>query len=124
MTTNPLYLACLVTACLSGCAAGLGDDYTCDAVGGFPGCGSMLSIRQAMVDDTALTIESLGPLAESAPATSVSPRYHAPQPRQLTIFPHSTPQGHFVSGVDLFFTLSSGDWQMGSPQVWWTSTDE
>nr|WP_235676521.1 hypothetical protein [Vibrio sp.]QXL80309.1 hypothetical protein [Vibrio sp.] len=108
---------------LSGCAAGLGDDYACEAIGGVAGCTSMSAIRNT-IESPPPQLPTPRPITAQESGASWSPTYLSPTPKRLTIFPKASASGPFVGSIDLYFTLSKGQWHLGSPQAWWSESNE
>ncbi|ANN29134.1 TPA: type IV conjugative transfer system lipoprotein TraV [Vibrio vulnificus] len=108
---------------LTGCAAGLGEDYSCTKVGGVPGCTTM--------DEARRNIELY---ASSENQTSTEQTHRVPTdfmtlPRRtrqgeptrtndvvkkVTVFPFIDKNGHYIDTTDIYIILDDSRWT-GSP---------
>ena len=107
---------------LSGCAAGLGEEFSCDKVGGVKGCTSMNEIREN-IDAYSTPIGSPHSHVSTA---QVQPSVFATLPRRdrhgqpgrtqdnvrkITIFPFTTStQKHYIDTLDIYFVLDESQW--------------
>ncbi|GLT20473.1 hypothetical protein GCM10007938_42580 [Vibrio zhanjiangensis] len=119
-----LIMALSLLCLLSGCAAGLGEDFSCDKVGGVSGCITMDEVRQHI--DGFASGESNTPQISAPTHTNVftllprRDRYGQPErtqdvKRKITIFPFVTSEGkHYVDTLDIYFVLSDSQWS-GKP---------
>ncbi|MFM2607296.1 type IV conjugative transfer system lipoprotein TraV [Vibrio chagasii] len=113
---SPIFSVALL---LTGCAAGLGEDYSCTKVGGAPGCTSMDNVRRNI--DLYNTPEN---------QTSAEQAHHIPTdfmilPRRtrqseptrtddvvkkVTVFPFIDKNGHYVDTTDIYIILDDSRW--------------
>lgn len=108
---------------LSGCAAGLGEEFSCNKVGGVKGCTSMNEIRDNI--DTYQAPSSTFPSDHESnlkpPSISFIElprrnRYGHPQRthedvKKITIFPFkTTAEKHYVDTLDIYFVLDESQW--------------
>jgi len=110
---------------LSGCAAGLGEEFSCDKVGGVSGCTSMDEVRQH-IDSFATSGAPSTPLISAPSQANVftllprrdrhgQPERTHDEKRKITIFPFVTTKGkHYVDTLDIYFVLSDSQWS-GKP---------
>lgn len=118
-----ILLASVGLLLLSGCAAGLGEEFSCDKVGGVKGCTSMNEIRENI--DAYSTPNGFAP--PSPAVTNVpQPNVFATLPRRdrhgqpsrtednvrkITIFPfETTAHNHYIDTLDIFFVLDESRW--------------
>ncbi|TFH89368.1 type IV conjugative transfer system lipoprotein TraV [Vibrio ouci] len=119
-------LAC--TLLLMGCAAGLGEDYSCSNVGGVSGCTSMDEVRRN-ID----RYKAPGNLATSK-ATHVIPTDFMTLPRRtrqgepartddvvkkVTVFPFIDKNGHYIDTTDIYLILDDSRWTGRPVQAIW-----
>ncbi|MEF2509589.1 type IV conjugative transfer system lipoprotein TraV [Vibrio mimicus] len=107
---------------LSGCAAGLDEDYACTQVGGVPGCTTMNEVRSNI--DLYAAGQSNAP---ASPPTLLPPihrnfmtlprrdRHGAPARtadvvRKVTVFPFVDKSGHYVDTTDIYLILDDSHW--------------
>ncbi|KFI12059.1 type IV conjugative transfer system lipoprotein TraV [Vibrio coralliilyticus] len=106
---------------LTGCAAGLGEDFSCDKVGGVSGCTSMNEIR-INIDSYANPTTSTSPISysEAAPNAFITlprrdrhgqPARSQDEVKSITIFPFTTTDSsHYVDTIDIYFVLDDSHW--------------
>ncbi|MEZ8206774.1 MULTISPECIES: type IV conjugative transfer system lipoprotein TraV [Vibrio] len=99
---------------LGGCAAGLGEDFSCTQVGGTSGCTTMDEIRrqpmgtspvsavQAALDNVFLTL----PRRDRQGV----PKRTQDTVRKITIFPFTDTLGHYVDTTDIYVILDESRW--------------
>lgn len=107
---------------LGGCAAGLGEDFSCNKVGGVPGCTSMDEIRNNMGHYTALPKTNVN---VNATTKDVAPNSFVTLPRRdrhgepvrtqeevkkVTIFPFRDVNKHYIDTLDIYFVLDESRW--------------
>ncbi len=110
---------------LTGCAAGLDEDFSCDKVGGVKGCTSMNEVRDNIhaytTTGNSYTTKTI--VQESPPAFAVLPRrdrFGHPSRTQdnvkkITIFPfESHSKEHYIDTLDIYFILDESKWS-GKP---------
>ena len=119
-----LIIALSLLCLLSGCAAGLGEDFSCDKVGGVSGCVTMDEVRHNITGFA--STDSNAPLLPAPTHTNVftllprRDRHGQPErtqdvKRKITIFPFVTSEGkHYVDTLDIYFVLSDSQWS-GKP---------
>ena len=106
---------------LSGCAAGLGEEFSCDKVGGVSGCTSMDEVRQnidSFADASPTSTPFISPPSQANVFTLLPRRDRHGQPertndekRKVTIFPFVTTEGkHYVDTFDIYFVLNDSKW--------------
>lgn len=118
---------------LSGCAAGLGEDYSCTQIGGVPGCTSMDQVRNnihlytssegvPMTDKVSLTNSSSLPVSfMDLPRRD---RHGTPSRtddvvKKVTIFPFVDIQGNYVDTTDIYIILDDSRWTgRPAPAIW------
>lgn len=118
---------------LSGCAAGLDGDYSCDKVGGINGCTNMMEVRQ--LNDSGVfnqpQAQSPAVMALSGQSTTALPKLASqqqdfiPLPRRdrhgvplrtaesvqkVTIFPYLNEQGDYVDTSDVYIVVDKSRW--------------
>lgn len=107
------------TLLLSGCAAGLGEDYGCTKVGGVPGCTSMDEVRRNIdVYASGQASHSTLPSPPAATTFMTLPRrdrYGAPSRtddvvKKVTIFPFVDKNDHYVDTTDIYIILDDSRW--------------
>jgi conjugal transfer pilus assembly protein TraV len=108
-----------VVLLLTGCAAGLGEDYSCTKVGGVPGCNSLDEIRR--------NIDLYVPSGSQVSAQQVHrvPTDFMTLPRRtrqgeptrtdevvkkITVFPFIDKNGHYVDTTDIYLILDDSHW--------------
>ncbi|MFC1502839.1 type IV conjugative transfer system lipoprotein TraV [Pseudomonadota bacterium] len=105
---------------LTGCSAGMKSDFTCTKIGGLEGCASMTEVRDAM-DRGEFSASGHTPTnALPAPDTAFAPlprrdREGNPQRteesvQKVTVFPFTTPEGHYVDTTDVYIVLDDSAW--------------
>lgn len=106
---------------LGGCAAGFEEDFTCNKVGGVPGCTSMADIRQNIdlySQGQGTTSEPSIITANEVPNSFVAlprrDRFGQPNrteevTRKVTIFPF-TANGAYVDTTDVYIILDDTHW--------------
>ncbi|OEE72839.1 type IV conjugative transfer system lipoprotein TraV [Vibrio genomosp. F6] len=129
---NRIVLLSLVTSLLTGCAAGLDGDYSCEQVGGIQGCTSMADIREnmdvySMAGSAAPSMLNATALPASPPSFTLIPRRDRKgQPirteeevRKVTIFPFKNQDNFYIDTFDIFFVLDDSRWS-GRPasSIW------
>lgn len=112
---------------LSGCAAGMNEEFSCNEVGGVSGCATMGDIRANMSayeqhnnkNRTTATLQ-----APSSEFLALPRRTREGQPtrsedevKKVTIFPFTNEHGHFIDTTDIYFILSDSQWQGRLPQA-------
>ena len=99
---------------LGGCAAGLGEDFSCSKVGGVPGCTTMDEIRRHPNG-----IPSPGKVQTAPENVFITlprrDRHGVPsrtddEVRKVTIFPFKDSQGHYVDTTDIYIVLDDSRW--------------
>ncbi|MCS6232591.1 type IV conjugative transfer system lipoprotein TraV [Shewanella baltica] len=118
---------------LSGCAAGLDGDYSCDKVGGINGCTNMMEVRQLTDSGVFNQPQAQSPAvtALSGQSTSAPPKLASqqqdfiPLPRRdrhgvplrtsesvqkVTIFPYLNEQGDYVDTSDVYIVVDKSRW--------------
>ncbi|MDF5595851.1 type IV conjugative transfer system lipoprotein TraV [Vibrio parahaemolyticus] len=107
---------------LSGCAAGLDEDYSCTAVGGVSGCTSMDQVRNNIHLYTSQNNSGTFNANVAAQATPSSftllprrDRHGTPSRtenvvKKVTIFPFIDVKGNYVDTTDMFIILDDSHW--------------
>ncbi|PSW80306.1 type IV conjugative transfer system lipoprotein TraV [Photobacterium damselae] len=113
---------------LSGCAAGMNEDFSCSGIDGISGCVSMTDLN-SMVDDGQFNTDSQGNLIanKTAPTTAVAnaqsitainPPPMSGQPfraqedvRQITIFPFIDEMGNYHDTAVIYTIVSPTSWR-------------
>lgn len=118
---------------VSGCAAGLDGDYSCDKVGGINGCTNMMEVRQLTDSGVFNQPQAQSPAvtALSGQSTSAPPKLASqqqdfiPLPRRdrhgvplrtsesvqkVTIFPYLNEQGDYVDTSDVYIVVDKSRW--------------
>lgn len=107
------------TILLGGCAAGLGEDYSCTKVGGVGGCTSMDEVRRNI---DAYTTGQTPDYALQSLSTSSSfmtlprrDRHGAPSRtddvvKKVTVFPFVDKNGHYIDTTDIYIILDDSRW--------------
>lgn len=118
---------------LSGCAAGLDSDYSCDKVGGINGCTNMMKVRQLTDSGVFNQPQAQSPAvtALSGQSTTTLPKLASqqqdfiPLPRRdrhgvplrtaesvqkVTIFPYLNEQGDYVDTSDVYIVVDKSRW--------------
>lgn len=107
---------------LSGCAAGLDEDYSCTAVGGVSGCTSMDQVRNNIHLYTSQNHSGALNRDVDAQATPSSftllprrDRHGTPSRtenvvKKVTIFPFIDVKGNYVDTTDMFIILDDSRW--------------
>lgn len=124
LTTARNFLSLTIMALtLSGCAAGLDSQYSCDTVGGI-GCTNMLEVRE-LIDTGAFNpsnassvIHALPPLPGKAPFDSPLPRRDrdgfplrtSEVIQKITVFPFINDSGNYVDTTDVYIVLDKSRW--------------
>ncbi|QFT13609.1 type IV conjugative transfer system lipoprotein TraV [Vibrio sp. THAF190c] len=98
---------------LGGCAAGLGEDFSCNQVGGVSGCTTMDEIRR----------QPLGTITKTSSVTPDNVFLTLPRRdregvpartddvvRKVTIFPFVDTLGHYVDTTDIYVILDESRW--------------
>jgi len=118
---------------VSGCAAGLDGDYSCDKVGGINGCTNMMEVRQLtdsgvfnqpQAQSPAVTTLS-GQSTTALPKLASQQQDFIPLPRRdrhgvplrtsesvqkVTIFPYLNEQGDYVDTSDVYIVVDKSRW--------------
>ncbi|MCG3741162.1 type IV conjugative transfer system lipoprotein TraV [Vibrio cincinnatiensis] len=125
-----LFVGVLFSLLLGGCAAGLGEDYSCKKVGGVPGCTSMDQVRDnihlyTQGDTTTKNITAVSP---SVPSSFIDlprrDRHGMPSRtndvvKKVTIFPFVDTQGNYVDTTDIYIILDDSRWTgRPAPAIW------
>lgn len=108
---------------LSGCTAGLSDQYSCDKVGGVGGCTTMHDVREnidhyANPDNHTSANSVLNNPESLVPTFSLLPRRDRtgkPQrtteiTRKVTIFPFQDDTGAYIDTTDIYVVLKESEW--------------
>lgn len=121
---------------LAGCAAGMGENFSCTAVGGEPGCTSMDEVRsnlghyaqggagisQTNKSNAKSTIKTAVPVS----FTDLPRRNRNGEPtrtedvvRKVTIFPFVDKSGNYVDTTDIYIILDDSRWTgRPAPAIW------
>ena len=113
---------------LSGCAAGLGEDFSCNKVGGVGGCITMDEVRR---NPTAYQGHSSKDQTQKAQAPQTvfmalprRDRNGAPvrtieNVKTVTIFPFKSETGHYIDTTDIHIVIEESRWS-GRParEIW------
>ncbi|MEZ8862556.1 type IV conjugative transfer system lipoprotein TraV [Vibrio sp. 10N.247.311.51] len=116
---------------LSGCAAGLGEDYSCTQVGGVPGCTSMDEVRNNLhrysaPQSSETTGSFTGALTHPSSFLDLPRRDRHGTPsrtddvvKKVTIFPFVDTQGNYVDTTDIYIILDDSRWTgRPAPSIW------
>ena len=118
---------------VSGCAAGLDGDYSCDKVGGINGCTNMMEVRQLIDSGVFNQPQAQSPAVTtlSGQSTTALPKLASqqqdfiPLPRRdrhgvplrtsesvqkVTIFPYLNEQGDYVDTSDVYIVVDKSRW--------------
>jgi len=106
---------------INGCAAGLGEDFSCSKVGGVSGCASMADIRSNMdayishengKNTVPSTVNSTIPTFLDLPRRNRNgePSRSTDDVTKVTIFPFIDEDGNFVDTTDIYFILEESEW--------------
>ncbi|MDP2491789.1 type IV conjugative transfer system lipoprotein TraV [Vibrio splendidus] len=116
---------------LSGCAAGLGEDYSCTQVGGVSGCTSMDEVRNNLHSYT--TQQGSGVTGNLISASTLpssfldlprrdkhgTPSRTDDVVRKVTIFPFVDVQGNYIDTTDIYIILDDSRWTgRPAPSIW------
>ncbi|KOO12786.1 conjugal transfer protein TraV [Vibrio xuii] len=104
---------------LTGCAAGLGEDYSCTQVGGVPGCTSMDEVRRNI--DAYSTPGGIANhkhnYAVPTDFMTLPRRTRQGEPtrrddvvKKVTVFPFIDKNGHYVDTTDIYLILDDSRW--------------
>jgi len=111
---------------LTGCAAGLNEEFSCNEVGGVSGCASMADIRSNM--DSYLYHngkQNITKKNQNKHIAGISPDGFIALPRRsreghptrstdevakVTVFPFIDINGHFVDTTDIYLILQDSQW--------------
>lgn len=117
----------LIALTLTGCAAGLDGEFSCDKVGGINGCTNMAEVRE-LIDtgafnqpaSTSTTITSaLPPIAGQSPMDFIPfprrdrqgyPLRTSESVQKITIFPFINESGDYVDTTDVYIVLDKSRW--------------
>lgn len=118
---------------LSGCAAGLDGDFSCDKVGGINGCTDMMEVRKLTDSGVFNQPQAQSPAAQALSGQSATPlptlaskqQDFIPLPRRdrhgvplrtsesvqkVTIFPYLNEQGDYVDTSDVYIVVDKSRW--------------
>ncbi|HBB9944301.1 type IV conjugative transfer system lipoprotein TraV [Vibrio parahaemolyticus] len=104
---------------LTGCAAGLGEDYSCTKVGGVSGCTSMDEVRRNIDLYTAQENPTSAEQAHRAPTDfmTLPRRTRQGEPtrtedvvKKVSVFPFIDKNGHYVDTTDIYIILDDSRW--------------
>lgn len=112
----------LLPLLLNGCAAGLGEDFSCTQVGGAAGCTTMDEIRRQPLGTTSkaaapapgnvfLTLPRRDRLGAPARTDDVV--------KKVTVFPFVDPLGHYIDTTDIYVILDESRWTGRPPKAIW-----
>lgn len=125
--------ALMVPFVLQGCAAGLGEEYSCAQIGGVNGCTTMGEIRHQMgVPSDRLSLSAHHSEHTTESPQTLSPflvlprrdRHGVPERtsetvRKITIFPFTTKDGHYVDTTDVYLIIHNSQWSgRPAPEIW------
>lgn len=114
-----LLLSLTAAMLLSGCAAGLQEEYSCTQVGGVPGCTSMDDIRHNI--DLYSTTRTSSSHAATRPVSTTfatlprrdrqgKPKRTDDNVKKVTVFPFIDPNDHYVDTTDIYIILDDSRW--------------
>ena len=104
---------------LTGCAAGLGEDYSCTKVGGVPGCTSMDEVRRNIDLYTSSGFQGAGATSHAVPTDfmTLPRRTRQGEPtrtddvvKKVTVFPFVDKNGHYIDTTDIYLILDDSRW--------------
>lgn len=111
---------------LGGCAAGMGEDFSCTQVGGTPGCTTMDEIRLHPLGGAG---QARVATAEKAPDNvflTLPRRDRQGVPsrtddvvKKVTVFPFVDTLGHYVDTTDIYVILDESRWTGRPPRAIW-----
>ncbi len=114
-----LLLSLTAAMLLSGCAAGLQEEYSCTQVGGVPGCTSMDNIRNNI--DLYSTTRTPSSHAATLPVSTTfatlprrdrqgKPERTDDNVKKVTVFPFIDPNDHYIDTTDIYIILDDSRW--------------
>ncbi|MCK6263827.1 type IV conjugative transfer system lipoprotein TraV [Vibrio sp. ZSDE26] len=104
---------------LTGCAAGLGEDYSCTKVGGVQGCTSMDEVRRHIDLYATSENQTSAAQADRVPMDfmTLPRRTRQGEPtrtddvvKKVTVFPFIDKNGHYVDTTDIYIILDDSRW--------------
>ncbi|MUK51110.1 type IV conjugative transfer system lipoprotein TraV [Aliivibrio fischeri] len=124
-------LRLLPVVLLTGCAAGMGDDFSCSAIDGFDGCATMNDIH-TLADNGRFDTDSKGnviatqqrerlvlslPVGNNvnAPLHSGVPKRYQEQVKEIVIFPYQDSQGNYHDTAIIYTILAPSHWLTKPP---------
>lgn len=111
---------------LSGCAAGMNEEFSCNDVGGLSGCATMGDIRANMSayeqhNKNRATSSFKAPSSEFIALPRRTREGHPTRSdddvKKVTIFPFTNEVGHFIDTTDIYFILTDSKWHARLPQA-------
>lgn len=109
-----------VALLLTGCSAGMKSDFSCTKIGGLEGCASMTDVRDAVGrgefsangQTTANTLPAPNTVFIPLPRRDRegTPQRTGEQVQKVTIFPFTTPEGHYIDTADVYIVLDDSQW--------------
>ncbi|MDH5933789.1 MULTISPECIES: type IV conjugative transfer system lipoprotein TraV [Vibrio] len=114
--TIKLFTALLISL-LAGCSAGFQDEFSCQKIGGIPGCASMDDIRNISTHPTTQQVAEANVLA-SHPFTLLPRRTREGHPirtqdtvRKVVIFPFTSDDTTtYLDTMDIYIVLDESTW--------------
>lgn len=112
----------LLLCLLGGCAAGLGEDFSCNEVGGVAGCTTMNEVRDNLdvyatgnVPGQAQPNISVNAGAPSFTTLPMRNRHGEPErtmevKKKVTIFPFTDKDGRYIDTTHIYFILDESRW--------------
>ncbi|WP_425628586.1 type IV conjugative transfer system lipoprotein TraV [Vibrio neptunius] len=105
-----------VAVLLTGCAAGLGEEYSCTKVGGVPGCASMDEVRRN-IDAYTPSGTTLATQPVPTDFMTLPRRTRQGEPtrtddvvKKVTVFPFVDKNGHYIDTTDVYIILDDSHW--------------
>jgi conjugal transfer pilus assembly protein TraV len=105
-----------VAVLITGCAAGLGEEYSCTKIGGVPGCASMDEVRRNMdaytQPGTTLATQPLPMDFMTLPRRTRQgePTRTDDVVKKVTVFPFVDKDGHYIDTTDIYIILDDSHW--------------
>ena len=115
--TIKLFTALLIIAALAGCSAGFQDEFSCQKIGGTPGCASMDDIRNISTHPTTQQVVEANVLA-SHPFALLPRRTREGHPirtqdtvRKVVVFPFTSDDTTtYLDTMDIYIVLDESTW--------------